>query len=209
MYNDKSRIERAKEFAKIWWQSRYDSKKSQEFMALSIGVSKKTIQNWEKGLSSPNLFQATEWFNALGLNPLKYYLEFLYPNFSKKINSENEKELDEILIDLIKTMSIIEKKELIYIISGSHGSPWAVLLQLFYTYCQTSLQSRALLSKLLLKIYEIEEQIGKLTNKNKIKPDFEFLKSAILKCKNAAKNGDKGYSVTFLSKEEKFRHKKS
>lgn len=56
MYDNESRIERAKRFAKVWWKSRDDVGKSQEFMALSMGVSKKTIQNWEKGLSSPNLF---------------------------------------------------------------------------------------------------------------------------------------------------------
>lgn len=48
MYESESRIERVKRFAKIWWKSRADAGKSQEFMALSLGVSKKTIQNWEK-----------------------------------------------------------------------------------------------------------------------------------------------------------------
>ena len=75
-----TRIERAKRFSKIWWQSRADSGKSQEYMALGLGVSKKTIQNWEKGITSPDLFQSSEWFRLLGLNPLHYYLEFLYPD---------------------------------------------------------------------------------------------------------------------------------
>ena len=39
MYDNESRIERAKRFAKVWWKSRDDVGKSQEFMALSMGVS--------------------------------------------------------------------------------------------------------------------------------------------------------------------------
>ena len=74
-----SRIDRITRFSKIWWQSRADAEKSQEFMALGLGVSKKTVQNWEKGISAPDLFQGSEWFRILGLNPLPYYLAFLFP----------------------------------------------------------------------------------------------------------------------------------
>lgn len=200
MYEDESRIERAKRFAKIWWQSRYDAGKSQEFIALSMGVSKKTIQNWEKGLSSPSLIQASEWFQVLGLNPLKYFLEFLYPNFSEAVNSKDEIEQDKILMSLIKSMSAFEKSELIYIMSGAHGSSWPALLQLFSAYCQMSLQSRAIISRAILENYEIEEEVGNLVNENKIKPDFKLLKSAIMFCKAAVQKGLKGYSTVFFNK---------
>ena len=38
-----TRLETAKRFSKIWWKSRADGKKSQEYMALSIGVSKRVL----------------------------------------------------------------------------------------------------------------------------------------------------------------------
>ena len=41
------RKERADRFAKIWWKSRANMGVSQEYMALGLGVSRKTIQNWE------------------------------------------------------------------------------------------------------------------------------------------------------------------
>lgn len=176
--------------------------KSQEFMALSMGVSKKTIQNWEKGLSSPNLFQATEWFRVLGLNPIKYYMEFLYPNFFDKTSLDNESELNEKLNNLIKISSAKEKKELIYIMSGTHGSSWPALLQLFAMYCQISLQSRVIVAKIVLENYEMEEKMGRLVNSDKIKPDLELLKSAISICKAATKNGYYGYSTVFFKELE-------
>lgn len=199
MYDEESRIERAKRFAKIWWKSRDDVGKSQEFMALSMGVSKKTIQNWEKGLSSPTLFQATEWFKVLGLNPIKYYLEFLYPNFFEKTSLEDESKLDEKLANLIKVSSAAEKRELIYLMSGTHGSSWPALLQLFSAYCQISLQSRVLIARIVLENYEMEEKNGRLVNNDKIKPDLELLKSAIAICKAATQNGYYGYSTVFFN----------
>lgn len=128
MYDNESRIERAKRFAKVWWKSRDDVGKSQEFMALSMGVSKKTIQNWEKGLSSPNLFQATEWFRVLGLNPIKYYMEFLYPNFFDKTSLDNESELNEKLNNLIKISSA--KENLYY-----EWDSWKFLAGFIATFC--------------------------------------------------------------------------
>lgn len=195
MCDDNSRIERAKRFSKIWWQSRADAGKSQEFVALGLGISKKTIQNWEKGLSSPNLFQSVEWFKLLGLNPTKYYFEFLYPNLFNGKTLENETQLDELIINLIKNMSIVEKRELIYLMSGAHGSSWTALLQLFAVYCQISFQSRVTAARVILESYEIEEKSSKLINQDKLKPDIDLLKLAIEQCKLAAQKGQMGYST--------------
>ena len=103
---EESRIDRVNRFSKIWWQSRADAKKSQEYMALSLGVSKKTIQNWEKGTSSPDLFQGCEWFRVLGLNPMPYYLAFLYPDtFGTPQAFDNEDAVEKALILLIRQSS--------------------------------------------------------------------------------------------------------
>ncbi len=200
MYENESRIDRVKRFSKIWWKSRADAGKSQEFMALGIGVSKKTIQNWEKGLSSPNFFQATEWFHLLGINPRKYFLEFLYPNLFSDRNSNNEIKLDEILINIIKNFSIAEKEQLIHIMTGNHGSSWLALLQLFLIYCQISFQARATIARSILENYEIEKATGQLVNPNESKIDLDLLDSAILQCKTTAKNKDSGYSTLFFEK---------
>lgn len=50
MYDNESRIERAKRFAKVWWKSRDDVGKSQEFMALSMGVSKRLFKIGRRAL---------------------------------------------------------------------------------------------------------------------------------------------------------------
>ncbi|MGN0494079.1 MAG: helix-turn-helix transcriptional regulator [Acutalibacteraceae bacterium] len=187
-------MDQAIRFSKIWWKSRADAEKSQEYMALGLGVSKKTIQNWEKGIASPNLYQGIEWFQLLGLNPIHYYLEFLYPwIFNGDGNDEEDKTLEEALISLIKNSSTLEKKQLLFLISGNHGSSWYALLQLFTAHCHTSMQSRAATARLILDNYEIENKNSKLVCPDDIKPDMSILNQAISKGKMAAMKNDKGY----------------
>ena len=187
--SEESRIDRVKRFSKIWWQSRADAKKSQEYMALSLGVSKKTIQNWEKGTSSPDLFQGCEWFRVLGLNPMPYYLAFLYPDtFGTPQAFDNEDAVEKALILLIRQSSAAEKKELLFLMSGHHGSSWHSLLQMFTAHCHTSMRSRVILEN-----YEMEEKTGTLVCPQDIPPDLNVLRSAISQGKNAVQNGEVSY----------------
>ena len=98
-------------------------------MALGLGVSKKTVQNWEKGISTPDLFQGSEWFRILGLNPLPYYLAFLYPDLFGDISpSKSDEELDLALHRLIDQATPMEKRQLLFLMAGKHGSSWYALL---------------------------------------------------------------------------------
>ena len=45
--------DRERQFAKIWADSRVDAGKTQDYMAKGLGVSKKTIQNWENDVRKP------------------------------------------------------------------------------------------------------------------------------------------------------------
>lgn len=198
MTQEESRVERAQRFSKIWWQSRAEAGKSQEFLALGLGVSKKTIQNWEKGISSPDLFQGYEWFRILGLNPLPYYLSFLYPNLVDQISpTDEDKDIEEILIELIKNSTVKEKRELYYIMAGKHGSSWFGLLQMMTAHCHTSLQSRVTAANIILENYEMEESTGELVNTDQIAPDLKILSSAIEQGKAAAQKKEQGYTIMY------------
>lgn len=196
MNDCKQKVEQAIRFSKIWWKSRADAGKSQEYMALGLGVSKKTIQNWEKGISSPNLYQSLEWFELLGLNPLHYYLEFLYPwIFKEDGNDEFDKDLEKALINIIQKSSTLEKKQLLYIMSGNHGSSWYALLQLFTAYCHTSMQSRATTARHVADNYEIENMNNRLVCPDDVQPNITVLNQIICKGKDAAMKNDNGYVI--------------
>lgn len=202
MNDGERKVEQAIRFSKIWWKSRADAEKSQEFMALGLGVSKKTIQNWEKGIASPNLYQSLEWFQLLGLNPLHYYLEFLYPwIFKADGDEEKDKTLEKALITMIENLSTLEKEQLLYIMSGNHGSSWHALLQLFTAHCHTSMQSRVATARLVADNYEIENKNNKLVCPDDVQPDIRVLKQAVSKGKTAALKNDNGYIIATDNKD--------
>lgn len=196
MRAEEFRAERVTRFSKIWWKSRADAGKSQEFMALSLGVSKKTILNWERGLSAPNLFQCAEWFRVLGLNPTPYHLEYLYPEtFGDATTANDDEKVEETLISIIKNATSKEKKQLLYLMSGGHGSSWYALLQLLTAHCHTSLQSRLNAARIIIDNYEIESKTKKLVDSEGVNPDLDLIKSAMTQCKKAAQRGQKGYNT--------------
>lgn len=191
---EESRIDRVNRFSKIWWQSRADAKKSQEYMALSLGVSKKTIQNWEKGISAPDLFQGCEWFRVLGLNPMPYYLAFLFPDtFGTPDAFEQEDSVEKALILLIRQSSAEEKRQLLFLMSGHHGSSWHSLLQMFTAHCHTSMRARVTASRAILENYEMEEKTGTLVCPQDVPPDLDVLRSAISQGKHAVQKGKASY----------------
>lgn len=190
------RIETVERFSKIWWKSRADGKKSQEYMALSIGVSKKTIQNWEKGISSPNLFQSTEWFKALGLNPVSYYLEFLYPDMAKqKKDPKTSKGLDDLLCNFIKAMDDNQKENLIYILLGGHGGSYRGVLELMCAYCHLPLNERLTVACVIKELFDMHSQTDTLLCKDEKLPLLDMLEKAIESAKESVVDKKDGYTI--------------
>lgn len=189
-----NREERAERFARIWWQSRMDAKKSQEYMALSMGVSKRTIQNWERGVTAPDMLQSIEWFQVLGLNPNHYFMYFFYPYLQVvKDNEEEERALEKSLAFCISNMSVAEKKQMLYLMTGNHGSSWYSLLQMFTAHAHTSMRSRVAAARIIAENYEMEDSTGNLVCPEEAPPDMEVLNRAISQGKQAAQDGKSGY----------------
>ena len=184
------------DFSELWTSSRYASGVSQEYMAERLNVSKKTIQNWEKGESSPSMWQGFEWFRVLGINPLRYFLNYIYPEAFSDLTSENsDKEVKEALIEYISNATPTEHRQLLFLIAGEHGSDWYGLLQMMTAHCHTSMQSRVAAARTILDNYHIEEANGKLIQPEHILPDIDILERSINGGKEAAKQGSAGYSI--------------
>ena len=193
---EESRIDRVSRFSKIWWKSRADADKSQEFMALGLGVSKKTVQNWEKGISAPDLFQGSEWFRILGLNPLPYYLAFLYPDLFGDISPDkSDEEINLSLHHLIDQATPIEKRQLLFLMAGKHGSSWYALLQMLTAHCHTSMQCRVGTARIVLDNYEMQQETGELVCTDNVLPDLDVLRNAIESGKSAAQQKRPGYTT--------------
>lgn len=185
------RAERAIKFAEMHKTARLSMNKSQEYMALSLGVTKKTVSNWEKGLSSPTYFQSLEWFRCLNINPFPYYLKFTFPepkSYTKKID------VDSVLNKLIDVLPDYSKMALIYLLTGEHGSSPNAIIQLLLAYLHCPIKTRLTQATLIAHNFEIEKELGCIICKDDIMPDMEILNAAISKAWDSVLKHEYGYS---------------
>lgn len=195
MQRKENTSDRERRFAQIWSVSRMNAGKTQEYMAKGLGVSKKTVQNWENGATAPDFFMGSEWFRVLGINPLPYYLSFVFPDLFADISpDDSDDSIEQALILLIKNSTAVEKRELLYLMAGRHGSSWYSLLQMFTAHCHTSMRSRIGVARNILDNYEIESATGQLVCTSNVQPDIEMLRGAIEEGKRSVMAGNSGYT---------------
>lgn len=189
---DEQDMEKRARFAKIWWDSRAQSGKSQEYMALGLGVSKKTIQNWERGVSAPDLYQGIAWFELLGQNPVPYYLTYLYPQMSEKSREEQqpEEKAARLYRQLFEDMPMVEKQQLLYLMSGDHECSWHELLQILMALCAMSPRTRFTLIKTMKEMYEMDKALMQLSGPKRLRPDMQLIDNAIREGQKTVKRGE-------------------
>lgn len=191
-----SEKELAERQAKMFWKSRNDAGKSQEYMALSIGVSKNTVSNWERGLSSPTIRQMGKWFKAIGLNPLRYLLNYYHGDaFDSAKIEDDDIEVSKILHDTIDLMPIRYQLILLFILAGSHGSSYASVLEMIDAHLHCDMRSRVGVADLIARNFELCEAIGTLVCDSDTMPNLELLLQSIELGKNAAFNNQQGYTT--------------
>lgn len=192
-------IEKDREYdsSNIWRRSRYDAGISQEYLANHIGVSRKTIQNWEAGVSAPDFNQGTKWFEALGINPLPYFLGYLYPDTMEGIKaSAPDEKIDAALKELLFDLPPEGKRQLLYMFYGDHGSSPRAVLNLITAHLHLPMRERIAQADIIMDSYEMDQATGHLVGKDHVEPDVNLVKRAIAKAKSAVMSGQTGYNLT-------------
>lgn len=189
-----TRIDISERFGFMWKKSRNDARVSQEYMAKALGVSKKTIQNWEAGIGAPNQIIGFEWFHVLGLQPLPYYLDAFYGQ-CEDVSEEDHKKLDDMLNESVSRLNPYMKRKLLYILDADHGSSTAGVLDMIVTHLHCPLPLRIGVAQHILSNYEISEEYG--SNSELIKCDTDILKKSIENCKKAVREKKNKYSNMF------------
>lgn len=192
---EETQLERIKRFSKIFYKSRMDAGVSQEYIAAELRVSPRTVQNWEYGVSSPSFFQSTEWFRALGLNPLPYYFDYVYPNFEGVKSDDPDEKVKDLLMEIVATLTSDDMRRLLFLLYGNHGSSPHAVLNMITAHLQTPINDRVAQAAVILHNYEMEKEIGNIVRPNNIQPDIELLRDSIKSGKMAAVKDKKGYST--------------
>lgn len=181
-------------FANIHKQVRIEQKQSQEFMALELGVSKKTIQNWEKGVSSPTFLQSLRWFRALRINPLPYYMSIASPYKCEVSPKSSDDEIDIALNEVIKNLSPQSKRALLFLFMGKHGSSAYSVLQLTLAHLHLPIKERYIDACSVVWKYKIAKSLGETICNDDILPDIDTLDDAIDKAQESVLKREYGYN---------------
>lgn len=190
-----NRIEISDKFAHMWRSSRENAGKSQEYMSKALGVSKKTVQNWEAGTSAPSQLMGFLWFRVLGLQPLPYYLRLMYPEFDAPEDPDEEHRVDRALMALLKDMPLHAKKEILYIIDGEHGSSAPALLEMITAHLQTPMRDRLNIAQSILTNYDIAKATGRIRHPDQIQPNIGILREAVTEAEKSIKTGKESYTI--------------
>ena len=183
-------------FAKVWRQSRYDAGVSQDYVAKRMNITKKTVQNWEQGLSTPSQINAFRWFKAVDRQPLPYYLELLYPEFENlSPYTDDDIKIERALDVLLHTLPAYAKRELLYCAYGNHGSSPIAVLEMVTAYLHTPLRHRLNIAQAIATNYEVCKASNDIINCNHIMPHMGLLRKAIRSGRESILCGKETYTV--------------
>lgn len=211
----------------VWYTSRKEAGRSQEYMALELNVARKTVQNWEKGVTSPTIHQAKLWFAALGSSPVPYLVQELYSGsepmdgllldagvgsgdkvgnrdkagWARGSQTEHRHSQKSPLTDreklkmLIDTLPAEGVSQLLYLISGDHGSSPRAVLQLITAHLQTPMRDRVTQAGVIIKNYEIAHKKNMLSNKDQVQPNMKLLHKAWERGEQAVMEDEDSYNM--------------
>lgn len=190
-----SRAERVKNFSNIFAESRHDRGVSQEYMAAELGVSRKTIQNWESGISFPNSFQVSEWFRVIGLSKTPYEYKYLNSEIRNNPNLTDEEKLELSFDNIMKELTIVQKRDILYLLTGTYQGDPHSLLQLFVAHAHLPMAYRFSIANQICETYKLCEHANMLRDTDYILPDIECLEKAIQAGRDAAIRGEDSYKL--------------
>ena len=189
-----SRFDRLKRFSEIFLTARINAGRSQDWMSKELGISRKTVQNWESGISSPDFFDAIEWFRVLNMNPFPYFIRYMHPEKTKDVKSSSDDEkIEAVFNSIMSDLNIREKRALLYLFYGEHGSSPYSVLQMMLAHLHVPIVARISNAVLIKATYETNQQIGTLICKDNIQPDLDNFTNAINEASLAAVKHCEGY----------------
>lgn len=194
--NDYFNEEDRKRLSRMLMLSRAESGISQEKVALELGIAKRTVQNWERGISAPTLPQAIQWFRVMKVAAMPYFLQFMFPEIEGISPKNDNEKIRTNLIKLIETLPPEGVRQLMYLFYGNHGSSPRAVLNMITAHLQTPLKDRYTHANMILSDYQLYNDKVETTNPEHIQPDVKSLETAIAKSrKSILQNKDNYISI--------------
>lgn len=182
--------------AKMLKESREAKEKSQDYMAKHLAVSRRSIQNWESGISAPSHEMILRWFTVLDLQPMPYILELLCPDRFEGISAQDsDLRIEEALISFILSLPSTYKRMLLYLAYGDHGSSPIAVLELLTAYLHTTMDQRLYIDQGIRFSYGVAVDAGAIVCPDHVKPSMQALDDIIDREKDAVTNGKDTFTI--------------
>jgi len=193
--NEFFNLEDRKRLARMLLLSRAESGLSQEKVALEMGIAKKTVQNWERGISAPSLPQAIAWFRVINIAPMPYFLQFMFPDIEGIGPSHDDEYIRNELIKLIENLPPEGVRQLMYLFYGDHGSSPRGIMNMLTAHLQSPLRDRYNHACEILNDYKLSLERKETVQPRHVQPDLKMLEQAIENSRIAIINDKSNYTL--------------
>lgn len=175
-------------------KARVSANLSQREMAHMIEKNERTVQNWEKGVSSPDSDEIMDWCSACGVSPITVFMEVIHPDLYKEAdNKKSEETVDQELHMLVQALPPLTKRLLLFVLKGRHGSSPPAVISEIAANLHCPLNNRASVCGTIIDQYTYAQIAGLDPCPDAPHPPIDDLKINYKAGRTAAENGAFGY----------------
>ena len=181
----------------ILHKSRVSAGISQRSLAKSMHHSVSTIQSWEYGTANPPFADVAERHDMCGVNPLRYYLEYLHPDpDSSESTKTSVQYIRDAVVQYFKNVAPdSEIRRLAFCLFGGTGSSWNRQIDELCALNHLQIKERIDVAELIYSKYTVANSTGSIRQPDAALPDMENFRAAIDSCYKAVADGKDEYTV--------------
>lgn len=167
---------------------------SQREMAYMIEKNERTVQNWEKGQSSPDSDEIMDWCTACGVSPIAVFMEVLHPElYAVPDQQKQDSTISEEVASLVTALPPVTQRLLLFILKGKHGSSPPAVISEIAANLHCPLNNRASVCGTIIDQYTYAQIAGLDPCPDAPHPPIDDLKINYKAGRAAAENGAFGY----------------
>lgn len=175
-------------------KARIEAGLSQREMAHLIGMNERTVQNWEKGQSSPDSDKIMDWCSSCGVSPIAVFMEVLHPDlYAVPDQQKQDDEIAKELCAIMQALPPITQRLLLFILKGRHGSSPPAVISEIAANLHCPLNNRVSICGTIIDQYTFALIRGLDTCPDEPHPPIDDLKIIYKSGRTAAENGARGY----------------
>lgn len=166
------------DIAAVLTKAMYDGDLSQEALAKQLRISRKTVQNWLDGTTTPNFAWILAWFDACCVNVDTYVDMIQHPAAyeEKVVDINGDRQMLHHVIDTI--LSDQELRILKFLFMGRHGGDSYAMLNELCAVSNLPLTDRVKLCGQVIDAYELAVAHDMVSCPEDVQPDMDTLNAA-------------------------------